>query len=79
MKSPTTFGTRFKQLREKKGLTLEQVGKELGFIKQTISKYEKNESEPAYSDLVRIAKFFGVSIDYLLGKSDEKNRFTAQI
>ena len=72
MKSPTTFGTRFKQLREKKGLTLEQVGKELVFIKQTISKYEKNESEPVYSDLVRIAKFFGVSIDYLLGKSDEK-------
>ena len=72
MKSPTTFGTRFKELREEKGLTLEQVGKELGFIKQTISKYEKNESEPSYSDLVRIAKFFGVSIDYLLGKNDIK-------
>ena len=72
MKSPTTFGTRFKQLREENGLTLEQVGKELGFIKQTISKYEKNESEPSYSDLVRIAKFFGVSIDYLLGKNDIK-------
>lgn len=72
MKSPTTFGTRFKQLREEKGLTLEQVGKELGFIKQTISKYEKNESEPAYSDLVRIANFFGVSIDYLLGKTSKR-------
>jgi transcriptional regulator with XRE-family HTH domain len=73
LKSPTTFGTRFKQLREEKGLTLEQVGKELGFIKQTISKYEKNESEPAYADLVRIAKFLGVSIDYLLGKTDQRN------
>jgi transcriptional regulator with XRE-family HTH domain len=72
LKSPTTFGARFKELREEKGLTLEQVGKELGFIKQTISKYEKNENEPAYSDLVRIAKFFEVSIDYLLGRTDER-------
>ena len=72
MKTPTTFGERFKQLREERGLTQPEIAKELGVIKQTISNYENNDREPEFSDLVKIADFFQISIDYLLGRTDKR-------
>ena len=39
----------------------------------TISRYENLEREADYSTLIKIADYFGVSLDYLLGRTDEEN------
>jgi transcriptional regulator with XRE-family HTH domain len=67
----TKFGERLKALREESNLTMEQLGAALGIKKQTISRYESNQREPEYATLIRIAEFFGVSTDYLLGRTKE--------
>lgn len=72
MRIPTKFGTRFKELREEARLNQVQVAEALNIIKQTVSRYEKNQREPEYHDLIRIADFFNVSLDYLLGRTDER-------
>lgn len=72
LKTPTTFGTRFKELREERGLNQSDIAKELGVIKQAISNYEKNDREPEFADLVKIANYFNVSIDYLLGRINQR-------
>lgn len=69
---PTKFGERLKQLREEANLTMEQLAANLGTKKQTISRYEKNQREPEYATLIKIAQFFNVSTDYLLGLKDKK-------
>lgn len=69
---PTKFGERLKQLREEANLTMEQLAVSLGTKKQTISRYEKNQREPEYATLIKIAQFFNVSTDYLLGLKDKK-------
>ena len=60
---------RLKSLRKEKGLTLEELAQDLGMTKQVLSRYERGEREADYKTLVKIANFFVVSIDYLLGHS----------
>ncbi len=64
-----TFGKRLKELRLEKGLSQKNLGKNLNLSHQTISFWENGSREPDLDDLLKIAKFFEVSIDYLL---DEK-------
>lgn len=59
---------RLKELRKDYKLTQEQLGKKLGLSRSTIAMYETNASEPDFETLSKLADFFGVSIDYLLGK-----------
>lgn len=64
------FTKRLKELREEKGLTTLQLGKELGFSNASISRWENGERIPNIKVLVEIAKFFKVSTDYLCGLED---------
>lgn len=45
---------------------------ELNMSQNTISRYETGERQAGYDELIRIADYFNVSIDYLLGRSDER-------
>lgn len=65
------FHERFNELREKSGKTQTSIAKELGMSKQQLS-YYVNGREPDYDTLIKIAKLFNISIDYLLGVIDEK-------
>lgn len=68
------FAERLKQLRkEKKGLTQEMVAKQIGIAKTTYSAYEQGKRQPDYDTLNRLAKYFNVSVDYLLGNTFSKN------
>lgn len=69
-----SFSERLKTLRTSNKLTLEQLAKRLGCSKSSINMYERGEREPSFEMLETIADFFNVDIDYLLGKSDVKNR-----
>lgn len=64
------LGQRLKELREEKGLTQKQLSEELGINSVTYLHYEKEQREPPLSLLADIAKFYGVSVDFLLGLSD---------
>ena len=61
---------RIKQLRQEKGLKQEELAGEFGIAQQTISNYEKGIREPDITTLKKLADFFDVSLDFLLGKTD---------
>lgn len=65
------FTERLRQLRDESGKTQSQIAKELGLTPQAFS-YFVNGREPNYETLGKIADYFGVSTDYLLGRSDIK-------
>lgn len=64
---------RLKSLREEHNLTLRQLSEKLNISYSSLGKYERAEQQPSFDTLIKIAKFFGVSTDYLLGCSNYKN------
>lgn len=66
-------GSRIKLLREEKGLKQEELAKILSIAPSTIGMYERDAREPNDEIKIKLADFFGVSTDYLLGKSDVRN------
>ena len=64
------FENRLKKLRESKGLTQKQVAEMLGINSRTYSSYENNEREPNSEILILISNLFNVSVDKLLGISE---------
>ena len=61
------FSERLKDLRIEKGLTQIELAKNLGVSKGVISLWENSLREPGMYSLIQIARFFDVSIDYLVG------------
>ena len=59
-----------KELRNAKGITQTDLAKHLGISTSAIGMYEQGRREPDNSTLVKIANFFHVSTDYLLGNDD---------
>lgn len=66
------FHERFKALRDASGKTQAKIAEDLGMTPQALS-YYANGREPSYDTLIAIAKYFGVTTDYLLGVSDHKS------
>lgn len=66
-----TFGKRLRQLRENKQLSQLDLSKLLNIANSTLSLYEADKRFPEPEVLKRIADFFNVSIDYLLGRTDD--------
>ena len=66
----SVFGKRLKGLREHKEKSRAELGQELGIPESDISKYERGILEPDHDTLIKIATYFLVSLDYLLGRSD---------
>ena len=71
---------RLKELRQKKGISQLKLAMELNMSQNSISRYETGVREADYDTLIRFADYFGVSVDYLLERTDnpmflkEKNR-----
>ena len=61
---------RLRELRLAEGYTQTQISALLNLRQQSYLRYEKNKGEPSLETLVKIAKIFDVSIDYLLGVED---------
>lgn len=75
---------RLKELRKQRGLSLKELAEFLGLSESTISLYENSKREASYTVLQKLSKFFGVSIDYLLGAGEsrsenEKNPYSIYI
>lgn len=61
------FMKRTKELRNQRGFTMDQLAKKLNISKSRISMWENNGTVPREDMLLQLAKFYNVSIDYLLG------------
>ena len=66
--SKRTFPHILKELRETEGLTQSELRTEIDVPQSTISKYENGQLEADYKTLIKLADFFNVTIDYLLGR-----------
>ena len=66
------IGETLKTLRDEKGLTLKQMGEILGVSHMTYQRYEKNDTDVSTDMLTKLADFYGVSADYLLGRTEIK-------
>lgn len=64
---------RLKELRKEKGISQLKLAMELNTNQNTISRYETGEREPGINELISLADYFNVSIDYLLGRTDSRN------
>lgn len=72
MKEKTTFASRVQMLRKEKKLTQTQLGELLDIKGRTIRSYESDERRPDFDGLLQMARFFGVSLDYLVGWSEKR-------
>lgn len=63
--------TRLRELRDRRGLTLEQVADALGLRNQYVSNYELGKRRPDYETLKKFADFYHVTIDYILGHDED--------
>ncbi len=59
---------RIKELRTQRHITQLKMAMDLNMSQNTISRYENGEREPGITELIRIADYFHVSIDYLVGR-----------
>lgn len=66
------IGERIQYLRCEKGLTQEQLGKELGLSTKTISFYEQERNVPDTLMIIRMAQYFNVTSDFILGLTNNR-------
>lgn len=64
---------RLKELRQERGLNQKQLALEIKTTQRNISNWENGNSEPDIQMILRMAKFFEVSVDYLLDNNEELN------
>lgn len=66
----TILGARLKELRQENNLTQKKISQELHVNPVTYLHYEKEQREPPLSFLCDVAKYYNVTVDYLLGLTD---------
>ncbi|WP_028552450.1 helix-turn-helix domain-containing protein [Paenibacillus sp. UNC451MF] len=64
------YGQRIAKLRSKGYMTQEELAYKVGITRSALSHYENNRREPDYETIQKIADIFGVSIDYLMGRTE---------
>ena len=74
MSAKESFAERLRALRNAKQLTLKEFSKEIGRPPQSINNWEMAGSSPSLETLWQLADYFDVSMDYLMGRSDDPKR-----
>lgn len=70
------FRYRLINLRRESNLTGEELGKKLGLTKTAISLWESGKNQPNINVLIKLCDIFNCSLDYLVGRTDQKYMFT---
>lgn len=68
------IGDKIKEERLKKDMTQGELGKAIDVSASTIGMYEQNRRQPDIATLIKLSNFFNVSSDYLLSRTDNKER-----
>ena len=71
-KEGITMNFRLKQLRKERKISQLQLAFDLNMNQNTISRYENLERQADYETLIRFADYFDVSVDYLLGRTENR-------
>jgi transcriptional regulator with XRE-family HTH domain len=66
------YGNRLKELRTENGWTMEEVGKKIGIKKSSYASYESKYRQPPLDKLKNLAQLYEVSVDYLIGLTNER-------
>jgi len=66
-----TCGQRISELRESQKLTQGELSSRLGITRASLSHYETGRRVPDYETIKKIADFFRVSVDYLIGRTED--------
>ena len=69
-----SFSERLIELRKSRGLTQKQVYESVSMSMLGYQRYEYGEREPSFQKLIALADYFDVSLDYLVGRSDDPTR-----
>ena len=69
-----SFGSRIRVLRQERGMTQQDMADTFSIRVRTYQSYEYGTSRPDVAGLVEIADYFDVSLDYLVGRSDVRER-----
>lgn len=72
VKGERTMNFRLKQLRKERKISQLQLAFDLNMNQNTISRYENLERQADYDTLIRFADYFEVSVDYLLGRTENR-------
>ena len=67
------FPSRLRKLRKENNYTLKELANKFNSSKMAFSNYENDNRRPNMELIIKLADFFNVTTDYLLGKTDEKN------
>ena len=73
------FSIRLENLLEEENLSQKQLALDLQIASSTVNGYVKNHREPDFKMLIRLARYFDVSTDYLLGLSSEKKPVSTKL
>ncbi|MHA6481095.1 helix-turn-helix domain-containing protein [Paenibacillus sp. strain BS8-2] len=65
------YGERIRKLRKEKKLTMKQLGAKFNLAESTISGYENETRKPDLELIDKLADYFGVKADYILGRTDD--------
>jgi repressor LexA len=79
MESKNITGQIIKALRREKHLKMYELGEAIGVSKSCISNYESGYNIPSRENLMKLSELFDVNIDYLLGKTELRDRFLKYI
>lgn len=67
------FSTRLKKLRKEKGISMDELASNLGVTKSRVNMWENNGTIPRSEILIKLANYYGVSADYLIGNDSTDN------
>ncbi|MBP1991668.1 helix-turn-helix domain-containing protein [Paenibacillus eucommiae] len=67
------FGKRLAEIRNSKGISQYELADRLKFTRTQLANYEQGKREPDFTTLITLADYFNVSLDYLLGRTDQKS------
>lgn len=68
------FSVKLKEIRKEKGITQIELARKLGVATGTVGNWESGKREPDFDTMTKIARFFGVSVDWLIGHSPYARR-----
>ena len=68
------FASHLKTLRQSKNVTQKQVAAAIGITERNYQLYEAGSQKPSFDALIALADYFDVSLDYLVGRSDDPER-----
>ncbi|MDB4867925.1 MAG: family transcriptional regulator [Cohnella sp.] len=69
-----SMGERLRELRLLRNISQEEVARHIGITRSAYSHYEINNRQPVYETLIKLAAYFDVSLDYIIGGTTSKHK-----